>query len=97
MGRTVGSSRGLPCSEVLGRDVQREQLPVCTPLPTGSCCCTWISDVLLKLCATNEHLPAPAPPALVHTPLSQAQGTGALSPLQAFSWLRTASWEDRQW
>lgn len=32
MGRTVGSRRGLPCSEVAGRDVQREQLPCCTPL-----------------------------------------------------------------
>lgn len=69
MGRTVGSRRGLPCSEAVKRDVQREQLPCCTLLPTGPCFCAWIADVLLQLCGTNEPLPAPAPP--------QAQGTGA--------------------
>lgn len=61
MGRTVGSRRGLPCSEAVKRDVQREQLPCCTLLPTGPCFCAWIADVLLQLCGTNEPLPAPAP------------------------------------
>lgn len=67
----------------------------CPAAPHCPQCCAWTSDVLLKLCATNEHLPAPAPPAPLLSPFS---GHRCTSQAGALPLCRHAvvSWEGRQ-